>query len=72
MKLIKKIIVSSLVAASMLAASATTFAAEGDVKVAKALNDTIAILQATADLVESGASQDAITQSLHEAKQAQK
>ncbi len=72
MKLIKKIIVSSLVAASMLAASATTFAAEGDAKVAKALNDTIAILQTTAELVESGAAQDAITQSLHEAKQAQK
>ena len=67
MKLLKKMIVLILVAIST-----TGFAAEGDAKVAKALSDTISSLENAVSLVESGASQEAITQSLHDAKQAQK
>lgn len=67
MKLLKKIIVLALVAVS-----STGFAAEGDVKVAKALSDTISNLENAVSLAESGGAQDAISQSLHEAKQAQK
>lgn len=70
MNLIKKIIVSSLVATSMFTASA--FAAEGDAKTAKALDDTIQILGETISLVESGAAQDAIIKGISDAKQAQK
>lgn len=72
MKLLKKIIVSGLVAVSLFTASTTVFAGKDDAKVAKALVDTIAKLEETISLVESGADQEAIKQGISDAKQTQK
>jgi large subunit ribosomal protein L7/L12 len=71
MNLIKKILVSSLVAASMLAAS-SAFAGKDDAKVAKALTDTIAKLEETISAAESNYDKEAFQKGLGEAKQLQK
>ena len=71
MKLLKKILVSGLVAVAMLSTSAV-FAGKDDAKVAEALKNTLAKLQEVVTLAESGGDQEAISAGLHEAKQFQK
>ncbi len=72
MKLIKKMIVSSLVASAILMSSTNVFAAKDDAKVAKALVDTIAKLEETISLVEANGDNEAVRQGLSDAKQFQK
>ncbi|MDD5580376.1 MAG: hypothetical protein PHY16_13975 [Methylobacter sp.] len=72
MKILKKLLVSIIITASIAASSAVYAAATGEAKVTEAAEKSIAKIEEAVGLVEKGGDKAAIVKAINEARQIQK
>ena len=72
MQVLKKILVSIAMAASMAAVSSTAFAAEGDAKVKAAAENAIIKIEEAVSIVEKGGDKAEVIKAINDARQIQK